>query len=198
MATGILPKPGQDNASDVLRRRYSQAKAQRAAWEALWQDCYDYALPARRNGVAASGSNTIAGNLRSGERLFDGTACDAADQLAAALLAQLTPPWSRWFSFRPGRDVPEAEHGAVSAELDAAAEILHAQFDRSNLAVGCRRTRTGPSCSAPIQATPPSRRHWNSPAARWRAACPTSPMAPRITTRWRRRPPGPGVARPVS
>lgn len=123
---------------ESLRRRYVRARAQRAGWEALWQDCYDYALPSRRGSVAAGGiggSQSAGAPLRSGEKLFDGTASDAADQLAAALLAQLTPPWSRWFAFQPGRDVPETQHGAVAAELDAAAQIVQAQFDRSNLAV---------------------------------------------------------------
>lgn len=126
---------GETGMVAALRRRYARAKAQRSGWEALWHDCYDYALPARRNGVAMAATGGASGGLRGGEKLFDGTACDAADQLAAALLAQLTPPWSRWFGFRPGRDVPEAQRGAVAAELDAAAEILQAQFERSNLAV---------------------------------------------------------------
>lgn len=114
-----------------LRRRHERARSQRGSWDALWQDCYDYALPARR-GVGTAGST---GNGRVNERLFDATAADAAEQLAAALLSQLTPPWSRWFAFQPGRDIPEEQHGAVSAELDKAAELLQAQFDRSNLSV---------------------------------------------------------------
>lgn len=115
----------------ALRRRHERARAQRGSWDALWQDCYDYALPARRG--AGTSSNT--GNGRVSDRLFDATAADAAEQLAAALLSQLTPPWSRWFAFQPGRDIPQEQHGAVSAELDKAAELLQAQFDRSNLSV---------------------------------------------------------------
>lgn len=128
---------GQTGDAEILRRRYAQAKAQRAGWDSLWQDCYDYALPMRRGNIAHSqtGVAQTGAALRSGEKLFDGTASDAADQLAASLLAQLTPPWSRWFAFQPGRDVPEQQHGAVAAELDAAAQLVQAQFDRSNLAV---------------------------------------------------------------
>lgn len=114
-----------------LRRRHERARSQRGSWDALWQDCYDYALPARRGAGTASST----GSGRVNERLFDATAADAAEQLAAALLSQLTPPWSRWFAFQPGRDIPEDQRGAVSAELDKAAELLQAQFDRSNLSV---------------------------------------------------------------
>ncbi len=30
-----------------LQSRYQGAKDRRAAWEGLWQECYDYALPTR-------------------------------------------------------------------------------------------------------------------------------------------------------
>lgn len=124
-------EPGQDPLQpEALRKRYDRLRSQRGSWEALWQDCYDYALPVRRP-TATSGSNSG----RVAERLFDATAADAAEQLAATLLAQLTPPWSRWFAFQPGRDVPEEQRGAMASELDRAAELLQAQFDRSNLAV---------------------------------------------------------------
>jgi hypothetical protein len=102
---GLEHDPRKESESDplrpeALRRRYDRLRSQRSAWEALWQDCYDYSLPARRPGSAPGGGN--AGRVA--ERLFDATAADAAEQLAATLLAQLTPPWSRWFAFQPGRD----------------------------------------------------------------------------------------------
>lgn len=136
---GAEHDPRKDSESDplrpeALRRRYDRLRSQRSAWEALWQDCYDYSLPARRPNHTAGSSN--AGRVA--ERLFDATAADAAEQLAATLLAQLTPPWSRWFAFQPGRDVPEEQRGGMASELDRAAELLQAQFDRSNLAVDLR------------------------------------------------------------
>ena len=140
--TAIAPATADDHdplQPANLRRRHERARSQRSSWDALWQDCYDYALPARRG--AGTSSNTGSAS-RVSDRLFDATAADAAEQLAAALLSQLTPPWSRWFAFQPGRDIPQEQHGAVSAELDKAAELLQAQFDRSNLSVGWRRTPT--------------------------------------------------------
>jgi hypothetical protein len=47
------------------------------------------------------------------DRLFDGTALDAVEQLAP-LLAELTPPWSQWFGLIPGREVGAIERGAVA------------------------------------------------------------------------------------
>jgi hypothetical protein len=110
----------------ALRRRYDRARQRRAPWESLWQDCYDFGFPGR----APSG-----GDLRRGERLFDGTAPDAVDQLAASLLAQLTPPWSRWFAFAPGPDVPVERRGEMAAALDRATATLQGHFDRSNFVV---------------------------------------------------------------
>lgn len=77
-----------------MRRRYRRARSQRAAWDALWQDCYDYALPLRRPNAGAGGQIGAANAMRAGDKLFDGTAADAVDQLAAGRLAQLTPPWA--------------------------------------------------------------------------------------------------------
>lgn len=199
--TGIRTSIRDGGAAEALpaslRRRYARAKAQRAGWEALWQDCYDYALPSRRGSIAA-GSPASGAALRNGEKLFDGTASDAADQLAAALLAQLTPPWSRWFAFQPGRDVPEDQHGAVAAELDAAARIVQAQFDRSNLAVGCLTIRTGRNCCASPMTIRSSCWRATLRGRRWRAGSPISPPAPPITTPSISRRPGSGAARPAS
>lgn len=110
----------------ALRRRYERARQRRAPWESLWQDCYDFGFPGRAPN---------SGDLRRGERLFDGTAPDAVDQLAASLLAQLTPPWSRWFAFAPGPDVPDERRGMLAAALDHATAVLQGHFDRSNFIV---------------------------------------------------------------
>ncbi len=79
-----------DVSLEAVWARYRRAKERRRGWEDLWRDCYTYALPHRGFGFGAQ----FAPAQRHAERLFDGTALDAADQLAASLLAGLTPPWS--------------------------------------------------------------------------------------------------------
>ncbi len=113
-----------------LARRYRRALSRRAEWESHWRECYDYALPQRGGGFAGA-----APGGRRGGRVFDGTAPDAVDQLAAALLAQLTPPWSAWFGFAPGSEVDAAAGAVLAAELEQAAAVVQAHFDRSNFAV---------------------------------------------------------------
>jgi hypothetical protein len=110
--------------------RFATARGRRATWESLWQDCYDFALPSRDSAVRPSG-----GAPGRGDRLFDGTAPDAVDQLAASLMSQLTPPWARWFGFAAGPDVPPAEQVALDGELGRATQVMQSHFDRSNFAV---------------------------------------------------------------
>lgn len=110
---------------DDLVRRHGNAKAKRDAWETLWRDCYDYALPQRGNNP---------GNRRS-EKLYDATAMDAVDQLAASLLGHLTPIWTPWFGLKPGPELTEKEAQALAPVLEKAGKIMQAHFDRSNFSV---------------------------------------------------------------
>ena len=100
---------------EEILARQALAAARRRPLEATWQDCYDHALPAP--GAAP---------------LFDATAADAAEQLAASLLAELAPPWSRWFGLVPARDLPDGSQAALARTLSDAAETLQGHLDRSN------------------------------------------------------------------
>ncbi|MCM2343303.1 MAG: portal protein [Alphaproteobacteria bacterium] len=112
-----------------LGARYDRARQRRRAWESLWQESYEYALPQRNSfaGISA-GQNRM-------EKIYDGTALDAVDALAASLLGHLTPPWTQWFGFKPGPDLSPAETEALSPVLEQAARTLQAHFDRSNFMV---------------------------------------------------------------
>jgi Bacteriophage head to tail connecting protein len=113
-----------------LQSRYRRAKERRAAWEGLWQECYDFSLPTRDSAVRGTSTGP-----RKWDRIFDGTAPDAVDQLAASLMAQLTPPWARWFGFTAGTDVEAEERSSLAVELERANSIMQSHFDRSNFAV---------------------------------------------------------------
>jgi len=108
-------------------RTYQNAKERRRLWESHWNECYDYALPLRstRNQPGA----------KTADKLFDGTAPDAVDQLAASLLANLTPPWSKWIGLMVGPDVQDEDIEAVTPKLDHIAETLQFHFDRSNFTI---------------------------------------------------------------
>lgn len=114
MQTVTAPQGPKDYA--YLLRRYSQAKDRRGAWEQTWQECYDYALPQRGEFT----TTLQPGKIRT-DRLYDGTALDAVDQLAASLLGHLTPPWTQWFGFKPGPDLSPEEAQALAPVLEESA-----------------------------------------------------------------------------
>ncbi len=112
-----------ETAAVELTARFRQARERRAAWESLWRDCYAYALPRldAQRGTEAS--------------LYDGTAADAVEQLAASLLAELTPPWSAWLGIEAAAGVQEAEARTLAPEFEQATRTLLAHFHRSNFTV---------------------------------------------------------------
>lgn len=114
---------------DRLANRFKKLSADRVPYESLWRDCYAVALPYRQ-GLSPS-MDQGAGMAQ----IYDATALDAVDQLAASLLAQLTPPWSRWFGLGAGNDLPPAERVTIGKELEAISTTLQAHFDRSNFTV---------------------------------------------------------------
>ena len=113
----------------ALLSRYDKAKNRRQGWESHWRECYDYALPQRGEGGLGEGGGARV------QDLYDATALDAVDQLAASLLGNLTPPWSNWFGFKPGPALDEKEAELLSPLLESAAQTIQAHFDRSNFAV---------------------------------------------------------------
>ncbi len=110
--------------------RYRRAKERRTAWESHWEECYEYCLPHRDAGLRRG----TPGGKR-GDKIFDGTAPDAVDQLAASLMAQLTPPWTHWLGFSVGPDAGELDRQELAIELEKSTAILQSHFDRSNFAV---------------------------------------------------------------
>ncbi|OAN54244.1 portal protein [Magnetospirillum moscoviense] len=130
MTAPIVPLVDPDDDARALLARYRKAKERRSTWEAHWQECYDYALPLRDGAMQA----TNPGEKR-GDRLFDGTAPDAVDQLAASLLSELTPPWAQWFGLTAGASLDAAEAEQAAQVLDRVGSALQGHFDRSNFAV---------------------------------------------------------------
>ncbi len=116
-------------AHEILRR-YKTAQGRRGNWEHLWQEAYDYALPQRAGFIR----RLEAGTPRF-ERIFDATAMDAVDHLAASLLGNLTPPWSQWFGLKPGPDLGPEQSEALAPVLEKAARTIQDHFDRSNFSV---------------------------------------------------------------
>ena len=110
-----------------LYSTYKKALAERSTWESTWQDCYTFAFPQRET-VFRSPSSKI-------NQLYDGTAPDAVDQLAALLLSELTPPWMSWFKLSAGTDLTDEDKQKIAPTLEKISTTLQTHFDRSNFAM---------------------------------------------------------------
>lgn len=127
--TTTIPAPQDRGAVEEILRRHTMAQSRRQSWESLWREAYDYALPQR-----SEFSGALPG-ARQTDRLYDGTALDAAEQLAGNLMGNLTPPWTQWFGLKPGPDLTPAEAESLAPALEQAARTVQAHLDRSNFIV---------------------------------------------------------------
>src|SRR5262249_53754784 len=113
---------------NALLRRFAQARGRRRDWDSQWREAYEFALPQRNGFDSSSGAKRM-------ERLYDATALDAVEQLAASLLGNLTPPWTQWFGLKPGPDLSPEQTESLAPVLEKAGKTIQAHFDRSNFIV---------------------------------------------------------------
>lgn len=128
--SGIRPGIGKSLSPGAIVERYNKSLQARKAWESHWRECYDFALP-RRDGAIVLGQP----GEKKTDSLFDGTAPDAVEQLAASLLSELTPPWARWFGLVAGSELNDQESASLNPQLERISKVLQSNFDRSNFAV---------------------------------------------------------------
>ncbi|MBL8639803.1 MAG: head-tail connector protein [Alphaproteobacteria bacterium] len=118
-----------DIARDDVINLYDQARAMRDKFIPLWRDCYDYALPMR------DGFSNLGVGARRGESLFDATAQDCTDELAALMLGFLTPPRTKWFELVCGSEINEDQAQKLRPLLDKTTQIMQSHLDHSNFLV---------------------------------------------------------------
>lgn len=92
-----------------LEQMYRRALDARAPWLARWDAAMRYTMPTSDADVAT---------------LFDATASDAVDNLAASIYSLMTPPESLWLTL-----IPESD---ASPDADAATAALRANLNDSN------------------------------------------------------------------
>lgn len=92
-----------------LLQLYKTAQDARAPWLSRWEEAQRYTMPTADDEVAT---------------LFDATAGDAVDNLAASMYSLLTPPESTWLTL-----VRESE---LSPDADNATRVLRAHLNDSN------------------------------------------------------------------
>ena len=109
-----------------MMRRIEAAKANRALWRNIHEECYDFFLPQKNNY-----SHKTPGQQKD-EKVFDSTAQDALADYASRMEAQLVPPGREWMKLEAGTDVPEKEAEQVSKQLEDITKILFNHITSSN------------------------------------------------------------------
>jgi len=109
-----------DLVQEILRRQEMMERV-RTLWEPAWKDVVTYLLP-RRGDIYVDNKPQ---GVRRSTRIFDSTATDAAEILAAALHGMLTNPASPWFVlYTPNRALMQDREVREWLE-EATATILH-------------------------------------------------------------------------
>lgn len=113
---------------DYALKRFEDAKAKRSPFDGDWNSIRDFIRPI-----------SVIFNQQTGqyvtvrpETMFDGTAADALEELAAALHSYLSSPSERWFELQI-EGVPREK---LSSEelmwLDEAADVIYAYYQRED------------------------------------------------------------------
>ena len=92
-ATRGLTPGSESSIADYIIRRYDKMRGNRSTWEAHWQEVAELVLPRR-----ADFQTKLTRGLKRTEKIYDGTAPWAAEQLAAGLQSFLTSPEQPWFA----------------------------------------------------------------------------------------------------
>ena len=92
-ATRGLTPGSESGIADYIIRRFDKMRGNRSTWEAHWQEIAELVLPRRADFVSKQTRG-----LKRTEKIYDGTAPWAAEQLAAGLQSFLTSPEQPWFA----------------------------------------------------------------------------------------------------
>ena len=121
-----MPELYDDQAAYILSR-FQKLLLEQRLFGILWQEIADYVMP-RKNSIILQ---RIPGSKRT-QRLFDSTATDAVEKLAASIDGTLTPSGMRWFFLET--DDPELnKKQSVREYLEDCSERMLTAFNRSNL-----------------------------------------------------------------
>lgn len=115
----------------------AKAWTDKAHWNTLLGECYDFALPDRNpythNGTGLpQGAGAPKGQDKTSRKVFDSTLMTDAIRLSNKLQTDLFPIGSQWATLVPGAFVQDAMKQQARAELFSLQEVLFAAISLSN------------------------------------------------------------------
>lgn len=142
-------------ATDIkrLRERHKRAKVARERLSALLDECFEFTNPVRER-IYPSGSRQVT------DRLFDTTAVDASQELAATVLHDLWPTDAKPMEFVPGPDVPAEVRDEAARDLNAlASEVIRAVNDSNFRPAALEAMRDWTICDGVLLVEPGTLEH---------------------------------------
>lgn len=115
-----------NDAAVVLARQERMSGDRSRSVENTWRDCFDLTFPLRGNGLSGTRRTANDGQAEHA-KLFDSTAADALNVLAANIMAGLTPANSRWFALDVGHEADDERRW-----LDESADLLWENIHMAN------------------------------------------------------------------
>lgn len=120
------PPVADDEEAAKFSKRFARAKGRKEKFNTVIDECYEFALPLRER-VYSGGES-----LPELDRLFDGTAPAALQDLASEMLDDLWPTDSKPFELRAGKDVDPNIRPQADKMLAEVAEDLIDTINNSN------------------------------------------------------------------
>lgn len=107
---------------NTLIEREAKAQARKDEWRAIYEDCYEFALP-QRNLYSGYYEGRVAGKGKTA-RVFDSTAIHSTQRFANRIQAGLFPPQKTWCRLEPGTGIPDEVKIQAQQTLDTYTEIM--------------------------------------------------------------------------
>lgn len=117
-----------DILAENIISRHNALKAERSTWDTLWQDLADYIMP-RKSQITTRKTEGVDGFT---DDIYDMTAIQANETLAAGQLNYVTPANERWFAYEAPEELKERGGDAASRWYQQCTDIAFRELARSN------------------------------------------------------------------
>ena len=130
----MIEKQPESNVSHIespvkrLLAKYQHAKSIKDQWLAVFEECYEFALPQKESFY----TETI--GRRRTDNIFDETAVVGVQEFASRLQSGIVPNYARWAEFVAGTEIPKEQQKEVNQSLDEVTEYVFEILQNSNFA----------------------------------------------------------------
>ena len=145
---------------ELIKRRYTKARAKADLWISILEACYHYTVPSRNLFYWTSQYQGAQKNAK----VYDTTAVAAVRNFVSKVQGGLCPPQQKWFLLEAGTDVPKENREKVNAALQEISDKIYHYLRRSNfdlvfnetcydlaIGTGCLICNPGPDDDNPLE-----------------------------------------------